>query len=318
MIQIYGAGIAGSYLYNLLKLEGFNVRVFDIRESPDCRCAWGISYKEAKELYGKVGINIDDYILSKPKEVIINNKLFFKNKYIVIFDRRAVLEELWKEVRFEKGDAEIVVDATGSSRAVLPRIERDNIYYTVQSVERHDMDENIYIHMRKTGYAWAFPLGDGRWHIGAGDLSYERASELIGMLRETYGIPESEGECRCRARIRMLPPSECRPIVHGNVYGIGEAIGCVSGGGEGNAPSLRCAWIFYRCLVENELDKYEEIVLKEFKWIEDEQKFVRAVQEGKKLKALRLLPKVVAFESKRSFEHSVRDMKNLIKLLMMR
>jgi len=315
MIQIYGAGIAGSYLYALLNLEGFEVRIFDVRDRPDCRCAWGISYREAKELYRKVGINLDDYVLSKPKEVIINDKIFFKNKNIVIFDRRKVLEILWRDMDFGKGEADLVVDATGSSRAILPGIKKDNIYYTVQGVERHEMDENIYIHMRKTGYAWAFPLGDGKWHVGAGDTSYERATELVEMLRKTYGLEGVKAECLCRARIRMLPPSECRPIVHGNVYGVGEAIGCVSGGGEGNAPSLKCAWIFYECLVKNELDKYEERVLKEFKWIEDEQKFVRAVQEGRKLTALRLLPKVVAVESRRSFQHSVKDMKNLLNLL---
>lgn len=168
--------------------------------------------------------------------------------------------------------------------------------------------------MRKTGYAWAFPLGDG-WHVGAGDLSYERALELIDQLRRVYDIPKIEGECSCRARIRMLPPSKCKPIVHGNVYGVGEAIGCVSGGGEGNAPSLRCAYVFYECLDSGNLSDYEKRVFEEFWWIEEEHKFLYAVQNDKKLTALRLLPKVVSIESKRSVHQSVRDIKNLLNLL---
>ena len=163
-IQIYGAGIAGSYLYELLSQNGFNVKIYDLRSKPDCRCAWGIMYSEAKELYKQIGINLDDYILSKPKEVIINNKIILKNKNVVIFDRKKLLEDLWRDFKFEKTDADIVVDATGCSRAILPKIENDSIYCTVQSIEKHDLDENIYIQMRKTGYAWAFPLGNG-WPI---------------------------------------------------------------------------------------------------------------------------------------------------------
>ncbi len=314
MIQIYGAGIAGSYLCELLHQNGFEARIYDVRKKPDCRCAWGIAYDEAKELYKRIGINLDEFILSKPKEVIINNKIVLKNRNVYIFDRKRLLEEIWSNLNFGDGRADIVVDATGHSRAILPKIENDSIYYTVQTVEKHDLDENIYVQMRRTGYAWAFPLGD-RWHIGAGDKSYERAMELVEKLREVYGIEKTEGECYCKGKIRMLPPSKCRPIVYRNVYGVGESIGCVSGGGEGNAPSLRCAYIFYECLSDEKLEEYEKRVLKEFWWIEVEHEFVRAVQEGRTFTALKLLPKVVSIESKRSIQQSVRDIKNLISLL---
>jgi len=313
-IQIYGAGMAGSYLYELLSQRGYDVRIYDVRSKPDCRCAWGIAYTEAKELYSKVGVNLDDYVLAKPKEIVINDKIVLRNKNLYIFDRKRLLEDLWKDFELEKGDGDVVVDATGCARAILPKIENDAIYCTVQYIERHNLDENIYVQMRKTGYAWAFPLGD-RWHIGAGDLTYERALELIDQLRRVYDIPEVERVCECRAKIRMLPPSKCKPIVHGNVYGVGEAIGCVSGGGEGNAPSLRCAYLFYECLEAGELHDYEKRVLEEFWWIEEEHKFLYAVQNDKKLTALRLLPKVVSIESKRSVHQSVRDIKNLLNLL---
>ena len=312
-VQIYGAGIAGSYLYHLLEQNGYDVAMYDIRNNPDCRCAWGFSYSETKKLYKEIGLNIDDYLLSKPKYLIINDKLKFKNKEIVILDKKRLMSDLW-DFEFKKDDADIVVDATGASRAFLPKIENDSIYYTVQSVEKHDLDNNIYIYMVKTGYAWAFPLGD-KWHIGAGDLTKERALELIKKLRELYGLSVVDAECNCYGKIRMLPPSKCKPIVWRNIYGVGEAIGCVSGAGEGNAPSLRCAKLFFDCLVNDELDKYEQKVLEEFWWIELEHEFVWAVQNGKKLRALRILPKIISVESKRSVEQSFETIKSLLNLL---
>ncbi len=313
-IQIYGAGIAGSYLYHLLSQNGFSVSIYDVRSKPDCRCAWGFSYSETKELYRKIGLNVDDYLLSKPKYVVVNDRIWLKNKEITILDKKRLMEDLWDfEMRDEGGD--VIVDATGSNRAILPKLERDEIYTTVQSVERHDLDENIYIYMIKTGYAWAFPLGNNLWHVGAGDLNKDRALNLVRKLREIYEIEEVEGKCSCIGKIRLLPPSECRPIVWRNVYGVGEAIGCVSGAGEGNAPSLRSAKVLYECIEDSKLDEYERRIFEEFWWIEVEHEFVKAVQEGKKLKALRLLPKVISVESKRSVEQSIDVIKSLLNIL---
>ena len=314
MIQIFGAGIAGSYLYHLLSDNGFKVSIYDVRSKPDCRCAWGFSYSETKELYREIGINIDDYILSKPEFVIVNGKIKLKNKEIAILDKKKIMEDLWS-FEMKREDADIIVDATGFSRAYLPRIERDAIYTTVQNVEYHDFDENIYIYMVSTGYAWAFPLGNGRWHIGAGDRNRERALALLEELRKTYGFKNAEAECNCIGKIRLLPPSKCRPIVWRNIYGIGEAIGCVSGAGEGNAPSLKSAKIFFDCLKNDELESFEKRIFEEFWWIELEHEFVQAVQNGKKFKAIRLLPKIVSVESKRSVKHSVETIKSILRFL---
>jgi flavin-dependent dehydrogenase len=312
-IQIYGAGMAGSFLYKLLDQEFESVGIKDTRKSPDCRCAWGIAYKQAKEIYAKIGVKLDDYVLLKPKYAIANG-LRFKNKNIAIFDRKKLLEDLWKEIEFKEVDNALKIDATGFKRALLPKIKHDRIYPTLQSIEEHDIEENIYVHVRKTGYAWAFPLGEGRWHIGAGDLSYERAQELIRKLRQEYGFEENS-ICKCKSGIRLLPPSACKPFLAKDVCGVGEAIGCVSGAGEGNVPSLRSAEILYECLIDEELEEYESRILEEFRWIEVEHAFVNAVQRGKKLAALLKLPKVVAIESKRSVEQSIFDLLKLVRAL---
>ncbi len=311
-IQIHGAGMAGSYLYFLLRDE-FEVGIDDVRNKPDCRCAWGISYKEAKELYKNIGVNLDDYILSKPKYGIVNG-IKLKNKYIVIFDRAKLLSDLWKEIDFKKVDADIEIDATGYKRAYLPKIENDRVYPTVQRIEVHEMDENIYTYTSQFGYAWAFPLGDNRWHIGAGEKSVERAEALIEGLRKAYGFEKKEPSCSCISGVRLLPPSKCRPFIRCIYIGVGEAIGCVSGFGEGNAPALKSAEILRDCLVEENFNDYEERILKEFKWIEIEHKFVDAVQQNKMLTALFYMLRVIAIERKRSLSYSPKDILSIIKV----
>ncbi|MCS7122264.1 MAG: NAD(P)/FAD-dependent oxidoreductase [Archaeoglobaceae archaeon] len=295
-VQICGAGISGSYLYMLLRDE-HRVKVKEVRDTVDCVCAWGIAYRQAKELYREIGLNFDEYVLSKPKFAIANG-IKFKNKNIVTFDRKSLLEELWKEIEFGQNDADIYIDATGTERALLPKIKEDKIYLTVQYLEEHEIEENVYAYARKTGYAWAFPLGDNRWHLGAGDISYERAEELIKKLREFYGFNEKNVFCSCRGKVRMLPPSKCKPFVFEKIVGVGEAIGCVSGFGEGNAPSLECAKILF----ENFYDRseYEKEVLRRFKWIEIEHKLVECMQNGKKISAMLKIPRVAMIERKRS------------------
>lgn len=201
-VQIYGAGMAGSYLYMLLSGD-FEVGVKDVRSKPDCRCAWGIAYKQAKELYKAVGVNLDEYLLIKPRYAVAYG-IEFKNRNIVIFDKKRLLEDLWGQMEFRDGQADLKIDATGYSRALLPKVD-GGLYPTIQTIEKHDAEENIYAYARRTGYAWAFPLGDGLWHIGAGDLNEERAREMIEKLRQKYGFEKKEAICTCRAKVRMLP-----------------------------------------------------------------------------------------------------------------
>ena len=72
--------------------------------------------------------------------------------------------------------------------------------------------------------------------------------------------------------IRMAPMFE--NVYHGNVIGVGEAIGTVSPiTGEGIVPSLQSAEILYECLKINESDsvgiRYQKKIRKEFEPEED-------------------------------------------------
>ncbi len=312
MIQIFGAGIAGSYLYHLFCNAGYEVSIYDKREKPDCRCAWGIAYKEAKELYRLIDVDIDDYILCRPKHVVANG-IWLRNKNIVMFDKKRLLEYLW-DFDFSIVDAELKIDATGVARAYLPPVKKDRIVKTFQRLEKHDMDENIYIYMSRTGYAWAFPLGDRMWHIGAGDVDESKIPFLINKLREKYDFIESDKLCSCHGRIRMVQPSKCKPFVYENVVGVGEAIGCVSGAGEGNAPALISARILFECIDNGELENYESRIFSELGWIENEQKFVESMLKKNFLKALAYLPKIISIEKERSVDHSISDIKKILGL----
>ncbi|MDI3497877.1 NAD(P)/FAD-dependent oxidoreductase [Archaeoglobus sp.] len=312
MIQIYGAGIAGTYLYHLLSSKGFEVAIYDKRSEPDCRCAWGIVYSEAKSFYSDIGINFDDYVILKP-EYVVANGIWLKNRDIVMFDKKALLADLWVEMK-KAENPEIIVDATGYSRAFLPKIENDRVLPTVQTTEKHDVEPNLYIQMERTGYAWAFPLGNGWWHIGAGNVEKGEIERLLNELRAKYGFNPTDSTCRCTGKVRMLPPSRCRPFISGNVVGVGEAIGCVSGAGEGNAPALASAKILAECMINSELEKYEERILKELEWIENEQRFVDAMLNNNRLTALKLLPKIIAVESRRTVKHSLSEIRKLIGL----
>ncbi|MEM1578527.1 MAG: NAD(P)/FAD-dependent oxidoreductase [Archaeoglobaceae archaeon] len=301
MIQIYGAGVAGTFLYNLLIKNSFKTSIFDVRKTPDCTCGWGIAYREAKELYSEIDLNFEDYVLSKPDRVVVNG-ISFKNKGIATFDKLQLLSDLWEDIEFQKSKCDLTVDATGVKRAFLPKIERDRQVPSLQFLEKHEREEEILIHFERHGYAWAFPLG-GEWHIGAGSILEKEIPGMINRLRKKYGIPEKEALCSCRGKIRMLPPSKCRPFICNGVVGVGEAIGCVSGSGEGNVPALKSAKILFEC-IEN-LEIYEERILKELEWIEREQKFLDSILKG--FPAFHLLPKIVSFERKRLVEHSILD-----------
>ena len=312
-IQVYGAGMAGSFLYLLLGGE-FEVGIWDVRFRPDCRCAWGTVYDEAKGLYRMIGINFDEYVLVKPENVVING-VRFRNVGVVTFDRKRLLEDIWSQIDFGKVKADLIVDATGHERAFLPKIRGDELYSTIQFIEKHKFESDLFIYMRRTGYAWAFPLGDDLWHVGVGEKNSSRALELLAIFRRKYGFNGKIRLCSCRGKVRLLPPSRCKPFSDRNIVGVGEAIGCVSGFGEGNIPALKSAKILYECLINNQLSEYEGKILKEFEWIETEHQLIRKIQSGKRIALIKLLPKVVFTEAKRTVKPPPEVFKYLTKYL---
>ena len=246
-----------------------------------------------------VGIGIDEYLLVRPRSIVVNG-VHMKNRNVAIIDKKNLLLDMWKQIEFEEKDRpDLVVDATGFKRSFLPKIKVDNLFETIQRTEKHEREECIFIYLTGFGYSWAFPLGNNTWHIGAGAKNREIAKWLIRNLRKCYGFDEIDSSCSCASKIRVLPPSKCRPFSISNVVGIGEAIGCVTWLGEGNVPSLISARVLWECIKYGNLDNFEDSILKELRWLEVGHRFVESVKLKNYTVSAITLPKVLAIESER-------------------
>ncbi|MDO9352831.1 MAG: hypothetical protein Q7T55_04010, partial [Solirubrobacteraceae bacterium] len=75
-------------------------------------------------------------------------------------------------------------------------------------------------------------------------------------------------------------PRGSRPFIHDNVWGIGEAIGCVAPlAGDGIIHGMRSA-LFQLENLYSAVD-YERAILREFAWMEKEREVVERLQSGK-------------------------------------
>lgn len=298
-IKIFGAGMSGCYLAKLLDNEGIDYEICDIRRFPDCRCAFGIGeWNTFKNLMKEIGYNAKDYVINEVKN-IKTNVVDFKY-YVPIIDKRKLLSDLWNELNVKRkseikvNDNDIVVDATGYRRALLPKIKNDVLIPCYQIKCKSNLDNsNIYVYISKdaNGYAWAFPLGE-EWHIGAGHINGKNvAKELILKLIKYYSVKITRPTCKCFGYVRHLPPSKCLPFIKENIVGVGESIGAVTLVGGGNVTSLETSKILFECLIQDELCNYENKVIDYFKLLEMEYKIKESYNNGRKLDSIKLLSK---------------------------
>ena len=296
-IKIFGAGMSGCYLAKLLDNEGIDYEICDIRRFPDCRCAFGISdWDTFKKLMKEIGYNAKDYVIAEPKNIKTNVIDF--NYYVPIIDKMKLLTDLWNELNVKRKseirvrDNDIVIDATGYKRALLPKISNDILVPCYQIRCKTNLnDNNIYAYVSKDakGYAWAFPL-DEEWHVGAGHLDgVNEAKKLILKLIKYYEVKITRPSCKCYGYVRHLPPSKCLPFINENVVGVGESIGAITMVGAGNVTTLESSKILYDCLIKDELHSYEERVIDHFKVSELEYKIAETYANGNKLESIKLL-----------------------------
>ncbi len=295
MIQIYGAGMSGTYFAKLCENEGVKYKIYDIRDKPDCRCAWGIeNIAKFKKLLSDIDYKLDEYVLSKCKKVITNYGTL--RKKVITIDKAKLLSDLWNELEINKPEdqnEEIIVDATGYRRAILPPIKNDVLVPCVQIRCKSNLDENIYIFIDGIkGYAWAFPVGE-EWHIGAGHIDgIDKANELVKKLIRYFKVKIGNVKCKCRGRVRHLPPSKCKPIYFyngRNIFGIGESVGAVTFIGAGNVTTLESAKVLIDVLLnEDDYYTYDDRIIKTFKSIETSYKLVESVNKKNVIDALKL------------------------------
>jgi flavin-dependent dehydrogenase len=292
-IAICGAGLVGSYLYRLLNRCGTHqITVFD-KQNPyitSCGinpCAWVTSIG-FKDLIEEVNLNPKKYILQTFNRTLMNEMNITAE--IMVIDKPKLITDLLagtdvKYTSIKKEDFERIIDATGFARAYLPKIDNDIvascIQYRVYSKKPLDCSINI----SNIGYVWCFPLSDTEYHIGAGSIRVP-PEQMLGKLG---WVEDCDHLCSCASRIRFTSPHYSLPFVeilkgknHISVWGIGEAIGCVTPlAGEGIIPGLKSA----RLLLDNwdDPDAYQYSILREFLWMKKERSVIDKVIKGRSI-----------------------------------
>ena len=292
-IAIVGAGVAGSYLLN--RLEGHEVECFEMRPQDKWYtvCAWGTSEPYIAEMVKKAGFNFSDYVLHRGKKMTVdtgNGTFDIPLSGLVSYDKHKLCEDMlkghtvhWgtqiKQLDGRFADFDIVVDATGMQRALLPRVKNDMIVPCIEYQVRSDKFpwDDFYIkpYPGLTGYLWYFPLWNGTGHIGAGELHGGYKGEIEAMLKKY----DCEVIRKIGRPVRIMPPSHCLPFSDGKAVGVGESIGTVFPMlGEGIIPSMQCAELFIEHM--DDMQAYEEAVLKHTEVYTKGYRFVKSKMDG--------------------------------------
>ena len=283
-IAIAGAGIVGAYLYRILRNKGYRPDLYDIRNGTTCGltpCAWGASLG-FDELLEAVRLNPEDYLLERPGHVFIDDVRLRAD--LMTFEKPKLIKDLLRDAMISYTPLELssydrVVDATGVSRAFLPNLEDDFLLscmqYRIQSKERFENK----IKLGHIGYSWCFPLSEGIYHIGCGDLGSDpkEIMEKLGWLAPDTSRFGINVICSCAGEIRLTSPRYSQPFVidgsEGQVWGVGEAIGCVAPlAGDGVVPGMKSAQILVNTWDDPEA--YTEAILDEFDWMTRERRVI--------------------------------------------
>lgn len=299
---IAGAGVAGSYLGNMLARRGHKVEIFEASrpENHWPVCAWGASRHMLEKFSNQAGLDFGQYILHVGKGLRMDlprNKVeHLELKGLVTYDKRRWEQDLMKGVEikfgtkiskdaFHFGDYDYVLDCTGLHRSLLPRSDEDFVIpayeYLLEGVKGEDEFYTIGYEGAK-GYFWYFPLGEGKGYMGAGDVM----KKYHGIKEFFERHPEARAVKKIGRPIRLAPPKKMEPFFDSNIIGVGESIGTVFPMlGEGIIPSLICSDIFLDVLDKNNggfnKKQYRKKVLDYFDYYDDVYRIVRLKMDGK-------------------------------------
>ncbi len=337
---IAGAGVAGSYLGNMLQKRGHDVEIFEASK-PEGHwpvCAWGASRHMLTKFSNQAGLDFEKYIMHVGQRLRMDlpaGKVEYLDlKGLVTYDKRRWEHDLMANVEvkygakitkeaFPFGDYDYVLDCTGLHRTLLPKSEEDFVIpayqYLLENVKGEDEFYTIGYEGAK-GYFWYFPLDDGRGFMGAGDVE----KKYYGIKEFFERHPEAKTVKKIGRPIRLAPPKKMEPFFDGNVVGVGESIGCVFPMlGEGIIPSLICCDFFLECLGDEKFDskKYRKKVLSYFDYYDDVYRIVR-LKMGGKLSTIRHANLLMSMyrhmkkeESRFGFEVSLDKMNRLVNAL---
>lgn len=213
---------------------------------------------------------------------------------LLTVDKPRLVRDLARSVRVRRQSVgpelaheyDLIVDATGFARALLPACRSDLVLETFQcrvtsgAGEGSRLEPSVEGHVVSGfGYTWVFPLGEGRYHVGAGAVG---PADLAGLVEHVLRGHDDQvhlaRHCACRGAVRVSSPFYATPFyvelgtVDGGshlIVGVGESIGTVGPfTGEGILPSMECA-----SLLAGHLDDprgYTRAVLARFGWMQRE------------------------------------------------
>ncbi len=137
-IAIAGSGLAGSYLYRLLKMRGqLSVDMFDIKHKIACHihpCGYGVD-EHFDPLVARVGLDPLIYRLHKPPHLLARVEGVTARTSIFMIDKPRLVRDLLQEATVSTGpihidEYDMVVDATGEAQLLadsrLARIRMGN------------------------------------------------------------------------------------------------------------------------------------------------------------------------------------------------
>jgi flavin-dependent dehydrogenase len=339
---IAGAGVAGSYLGNMLQKRGHDVEIFEASQKDQHWpiCAWGASRHMLERFSSQAGLDFNKYIFHIGQDLRIelpnNNQETLELKGLATYNKRDWEKDLLKDVRvtygvkltrgtFPSDNYDYIIDCTGVHRTLLPRSKQDFLIpayeYLLENVRGAD-EFYVISYKGAKGYFWYFPLKDSRAYVGAGDVD----KKYYGIEAFFKQHPEANIIKKIGRPIRLAPPKRMEPFYDGNIIGVGESIGCVFPMlGEGIIPSLICCDIFLHVLDLSkdkfEFKQYRKRVLDRFSYYDDVYKIVRLKMDGK-LNAVRHLGIMMSMygnmkrEEKRfGFEVSLDKMTRLVNAL---
>jgi flavin-dependent dehydrogenase len=181
------------------------------------------------------------------------------NKHQFLIDLLKRVEEIHFESKISRNDFEdfdLVIDATGSSRNILPQPQnklKPNWFIPCYhlEVESHDLPNDFYVHPAGIGFLWVFPRSRNIARVGCGSFTTNPKTEVEDYLaNKNYKLLRI-----CSGTLRLVSPSNSTPFFlagQPNIVGVGECIGAVSPlTGEGIRGVLRCADLFLETLESN-------------------------------------------------------------------
>jgi flavin-dependent dehydrogenase len=283
MIRIAGLGISGLYLYWRLKNDGFDVSGYDIKKDDFyIPCGYATNENIMKGYMDVIGVDFQKYVLSRAKNITFSGNNFqekhLESSGLCTFDKNQLEKDESNNLKIlpiDKQNKDMIVDATGITRAYLGKSKNDRQYYSLEYLTDQSDHRDFYFYFFKggRGYFWSFPLGN-KYHVGAGSLSIAD----LNTVRKSIPLKITS------RNIRMVPLFDS--MSRENIIGIGEAIGTVSPiTGEGIIPSLRSAELLFQCIKkydkEELLNAYTKAISKEFGYYYKLSRLIFNIRSGK-------------------------------------